>query len=41
MKVNNIKKEKSIQTEINFIQGNNVGHTPSSLGSRLIVVVKQ
>ena len=30
-----------MQTEINFILGNNGGQTPSSLGCRAIVVVRQ
>ena len=36
-----MKQEKFMQTEMNFILGKNGGHTPSSLGSKSIVVVRQ
>ena len=35
------KLERFVQTEINFVLGKNGDHRPSSLGSRLIVVVSE
>ena len=35
------KKGRFVQTEINSVLGKNGGHTTSSLGSRLIGVVRQ
>ena len=34
------KKERFVWMEINFVLGKNGGHTPNSLGDRLIVVVR-
>ena len=41
MEVNTTKIRKVCRTEINFVLGKNGGHKPSSLGDRLIVVVRQ
>ena len=35
------KQERFVRTEINFTLGKNGGYTPSSLGGRSIVVVRQ
>ena len=35
------KRERFVQTEINFVLGKNGGHTPSSLGGRSFAVVRQ
>ena len=40
-RANNTKQERFIQMDINFALGKNGGYTPSSLGNRLIVVVRQ
>ena len=41
MKINATETGKFVRTEINFILGKNGGCMPSSLGGRLIVMVRQ
>ena len=41
MKVNTMKTRKVNVDKVNFVLGKNRGYIPSSLGSRLIAVVRQ
>ena len=40
-KTRKVRAARFVRTEINFVLGKNGGHTPSSLGGRSIVVIRQ